>query len=115
PRLGASRRHIGRFDGAAEHQKVKCCLRHAAPVNIAIELEDVGLPAYLFDKENPMSAEKPVERSRHSTRREFIQVTGAAALLAHHAPTILTAQKTDPKYPIVGEGEFQYECHHNWG
>src|SRR5690349_2379074 len=54
-------------------------------------------------------------RTTKTSRRSFIKATGTAALLSPAAPLILSAAKTDPKHPIVGEGEFVYECHHNWG
>jgi hypothetical protein len=47
------------------------------------------------------------------SRREFLKAAGAAAIAA---PAILGAQdKSGSKPPVVGEGEYQYECHHNWG
>ena len=51
-----------------------------------------------------------------TTRREFLSATGAAAFLAGTTPVILGAEdKAGTKIPIVGEGDFRFECHHNWG
>jgi hypothetical protein len=43
-----------------------------------------------------------------STRRSFL-AAGAAA------PFVWAASKTDSKNPILGEGDHQYECIHDWG
>jgi hypothetical protein len=42
------------------------------------------------------------------TRRSLL-AAGAAA------PFVWAASKTDSKYKILGQGEFQYECIHDWG
>ncbi len=49
------------------------------------------------------------------SRREFTKtaLAGSAAVLG--TPLILTASKTAPKTAIVGEGEYRYECQHDWG
>lgn len=44
-----------------------------------------------------------------TTRRTFLAAAGAAA------PFVWAASKTDSKYKILGEGENQYECIHDWG
>jgi len=43
-----------------------------------------------------------------TTRRTFL-AAGAAA------PFVWAASKTDSKYKILGEGDHQYECIHDWG
>lgn len=49
-----------------------------------------------------------------ASRREFLRA-GAAALAAGGAPAIIgAADKSGKRPPIVGSGEFQYECHHDW-
>ena len=50
-------------------------------------------------------------------RRKFLKSTTVAlAVTTATGPIILGAEKrADPAHPIVGEGAFQYECHHNWG
>jgi hypothetical protein len=53
-------------------------------------------------------------------RRSFLSTALAtpltASLAAGLAPTILTArEKSGTKNPIVGEGDYRYECIHNWG
>ena len=49
-----------------------------------------------------------------ASRRGFLKasVAGAAVVCA---PTILCARKTDPKNVVIGAGEHQYECIHDWG
>ncbi len=49
------------------------------------------------------------------SRREFNKtaLAGTAAVLG--TPMILTASKTDPKTVVIGAGEHQYECLHDWG
>lgn len=48
-------------------------------------------------------------------RRTFLSSV-AAMLAAGTAPLALTARdKSGAKLPIIGSGEHQYECHHNWG
>ena len=48
------------------------------------------------------------------SRRRFL---GSGSLIAGGlaAPQLLTADKTGKKPVVIGEGEFQYECHHGWG
>lgn len=54
--------------------------------------------------------------SNHADRRTFIKAAGAAALATAVAPTILrAADKSGGKRPVVGSGEFTYECIHGWG
>ncbi len=52
---------------------------------------------------------------RSLSRREFTKTAVAGAAATFAAPMILTARKTDPKQVLVGEGEHQYECQHDWG
>ncbi len=48
-------------------------------------------------------------------RREFLKQS-TAALAAGAAPAILTArEKSGSKNPIIGQGDYRYECIHNWG
>jgi hypothetical protein len=48
-----------------------------------------------------------------ANRRDFLKAAGAAAIAA---PAILGAQdKAGSKPPVVGEGDYRYECLHNWG
>ncbi len=61
---------------------------------------------------DPQSGSNPAPLQ--PTRRQFMEVVGAGAA-AVAAPNLLLAQKTDPAHPIVGEGEYQYECWHDWG
>jgi hypothetical protein len=46
-----------------------------------------------------------------TTRRSFL-VAGAVGAVA---PFIKGADKTESKYPILGDGEHKYECIHDWG
>jgi hypothetical protein len=52
-------------------------------------------------------------------RRDFLKqsaAAGATVLVAGSAPGILNAaNQSDSRNPIIGEGEFRYECIHNWG
>jgi len=51
-----------------------------------------------------------------ASRRQFLKVAGSSILAAGVAPAILGAEdKAGTKPVVVGEGEFQYECHHGWG
>jgi TAT (twin-arginine translocation) pathway signal sequence len=48
-------------------------------------------------------------------RRHFLKTAAGAAALAA-APTILNAEdKGNAKNPVIGEGDYRYECLHNWG
>src|SRR5580693_9832851 len=46
-----------------------------------------------------------------TTRRSFL-VAGAVGAVA---PFIKGADKTESKYPILGDGDYKYECIHDWG
>ena len=52
-------------------------------------------------------------------RRDFLKqstAAGAAALVGSATPTILGARdKSGTKNPIIGQGDYRYECFHNWG
>ncbi len=53
-------------------------------------------------------------------RREFIKTAAATTAIAaastSFGPTILRAtDKAGSKLPVVGAGEYTYECHHGWG
>jgi hypothetical protein len=52
-------------------------------------------------------------------RREFLKQTaaaGATALAAGTGPTLLfAAEQSDTKNPVIGQGEYRYECLHGWG
>lgn len=49
------------------------------------------------------------------TRRKFIQTTGATLVLAS-APAVLRAEdKSGVRNPVLGQGEYTYECIHDWG
>jgi DNA-binding beta-propeller fold protein YncE len=48
-----------------------------------------------------------------TSRRTFIKAAGAAALVAS-APMIIADDKPAEKNPVVGEGEYKYECIHGW-
>src|SRR5262245_63920740 len=55
------------------------------------------------------------KRNATATRRNFLKAAAAAAALPL-GPTILGGQdKAGTKLPVVGSGEHQYECVHNWG
>jgi hypothetical protein len=49
-------------------------------------------------------------------RREFLKQTAAAGAAALAAPAIVGAtDKAAAKNAVVGQGEYRYECVHNWG
>jgi hypothetical protein len=50
------------------------------------------------------------------SRRRFLKTAGLGAAGASLGfPNLLLAQKSGSGLAIVGEGDHQYECHHNWG
>ncbi len=53
-------------------------------------------------------------KSFQSSRRQFLTTAalGATAMIA--APSVITAQKTDKKDSVIGQGDYQYEVTHNW-
>ena len=52
----------------------------------------------------------------YTTRRTFLQASGAALFAGGIAPVILGAEdKAGARRAIVGDGDFRYECHHGWG
>jgi hypothetical protein len=49
-------------------------------------------------------------------RREFLIQTAATALAGGIAPAVLNAaDKSGTKNPIIGKGDYRYECLHDWG
>ena len=48
-------------------------------------------------------------------RREFLKSAGALAAVSASAPFVHGNDKSGSRPPIVGQGEYRYECHHNWG
>ena len=59
-----------------------------------------------------MISRTPIE----SNRRSFLQTAGAAAAaVTLPTPFIHASDKSGSKNAVVGEGEFQYECLHDWG
>ena len=56
------------------------------------------------------------QTNRPTTRRQFLKTAGSAAVAVSASPLFLHAtDKAGSKTPVVGKGEFTYECHHNWG
>src|SRR5436305_7339990 len=54
--------------------------------------------------------------NRTMHRRDFLRQTSAAALAAGASrPFVHASDKAGEKTPVVGQGEYRYECHHNWG
>ena len=63
--------------------------------------------------ENPNHA---TQAKPSTDRRAFLAAaTSVAAATLFHPPLVLADRKTDPKHPVIGAGEHQYECHHLWG
>ena len=58
-------------------------------------------------------------RNRPMRRRTFIKHTaaaGAAAVASAKAPLLLGMEdKSGSKNPVIGTGEYRYECIHGWG
>lgn len=55
-------------------------------------------------------------KAKSLTRRTFVKSTTASLAAMTASPKILNAQdKAGSKKPRVGEGEYVYECHHDWG
>ena len=52
---------------------------------------------------------------RSTTRRNFIAAAGLASAAALPMPFIHASDKSGSKNVIIGEGEFQFECIHDWG
>ena len=51
-----------------------------------------------------------------ASRRSFLKAAGASVFTAGVAPTILGADdKAGTRPVVIGDGDFQYECHHGWG
>lgn len=52
------------------------------------------------------------------SRRTFLTTAMATTAAATAAPAftiVRAADKTGSKTPVIGEGEYRYECHHGWG
>jgi hypothetical protein len=47
-----------------------------------------------------------------TTRRNFLAAAGAVGAMA---PFLKATDKTGSRYPILGEGDYKYECIHDWG
>jgi len=52
---------------------------------------------------------------RPATRRTFLAAAGLATTAALPMPFIHASDKSGSKNPVIGEGEFQFECIHDWG
>jgi hypothetical protein len=53
------------------------------------------------------------QRKFTASRRTFLKAAGAAAFVAN-VPMVIADDKPADKNPIVGEGEYKYECIHGW-
>src|SRR5580692_9038987 len=47
-----------------------------------------------------------------TTRRNFLAAAGAIGAVA---PFLKATDKTGSRYPILGAGDYKYECSHDWG
>lgn len=53
---------------------------------------------------------------RSPSRRSFLKAAASTVFAAGVAPAILGADdKAGSRKPVIGTGDFQYECHHGWG
>jgi hypothetical protein len=67
-------------------------------------------PAYSADDRPDHEPETTMKR------RDFLKGTAAAALASGVGPLMLNASdKAASKNPVIGQGEYRYECLHNWG
>ena len=65
---------------------------------------------------SPSNPEKPSNKPSGVSRREFTASMATAAAAAAMGPAIVHADdKSGKKLPVVGSGDFKYECQHNWG
>lgn len=48
------------------------------------------------------------------SRRQFLQATAGGAAASLIAPQLLLGRKTESKSAIIGEGQYRYECHHDY-
>jgi hypothetical protein len=49
-------------------------------------------------------------------RRDFLHTSASAVAVAATGPTLLgTTRKAGDENPVIGEGEHEYQCFHNWG
>ena len=53
------------------------------------------------------------QRKNTASRRTFLKAAGAAAFVAN-VPMIIADDKPAEKNPIIGEGQYKYECIHGW-
>lgn len=54
--------------------------------------------------------------SRSFSRRRFLQTTSAVAASTVIGPVFVHASdKAEIKTPVIGKGDFRFECHHRWG
>lgn len=53
--------------------------------------------------------------SRCATRRTFLKAAAAVAVGPAVGPFIHAADKSGSKLPVIGSGQYMYECHHDWG
>lgn len=72
------------------------------------------------DRKSKSAKSDSLEAVPALSRRGFLVSTAAAAVAGAVAssssgPFIHAEDKAGSKLPIVGEGEFRYECHHDWG
>ena len=51
-----------------------------------------------------------------TNRRQFLNIAATTLFAGRVAPAILGAEdKAGTRLPVLGEGDFQFECHHHWG
>jgi hypothetical protein len=54
-------------------------------------------------------------KMKKQSRRSFLKQTSLAATAFSAAPYVIAQDKTGARPPILGSGEHQYECLHDWG
>jgi len=65
------------------------------------------------DQHHPIKPIKEKSNGGRTSRRQFLQTTGAATVAAAVAPSILADDKTGGKLPVIGPAGYRYEVHHN--
>jgi DNA-binding beta-propeller fold protein YncE len=67
--------------------------------------------------ELPSSSEASASQpDRRVGRRRFLKVsTAVVASIPLWSPRIHASNKSGSQLPVLGEGEYTYECHHDWG
>ena len=64
--------------------------------------------------ERPIQHGLSTQLGRSTTRRSFLKAAGLTTAVLP-MPFLHASNKSGSKNPVIGKGEFQYECIHDWG